>query len=223
MLLLSILATALVAAGPLIGNLKRGPRSYLAGIPTTRVSRADVELTVLATGRVTSTQSTEISCTLERLNAPGQSSSLVSGASTILDLVPDGSIVKAGDILCELDASSFTELLRRQQIVVEQATADHMQASLALEVAQITLRSYQEGEEIQMKREFNGQIALAKADLARQDDRVGWVRKMLQKGYASLAAVRSEEQTRLRLETESKSVGTCSGKLPAIHRAQGVF
>jgi hypothetical protein len=40
--------------------------------------------------------------------------------------------------------------VRRQQIVVEQTGTDRMQASLALDVAKISLQAYREGEQIQV-------------------------------------------------------------------------
>jgi HlyD family secretion protein len=156
---------------------------------------------------VISSRSTEIRCTLERLdlNAQGQvgtqppSQTQKEGASTIISLVPDGAAVKRGDMLCELDSSEYQELARRQQIIVEEARAAHSQASLALEVAKLTLRSYREGEKGQVVREYKGEIALARSDLARQADRVAWSRRMLGKGYASAAQVASDKQQELRL------------------------
>jgi HlyD family secretion protein len=197
---LLVLAFVLAVGGPVVATL-RGSRSRPGNIPTVKVRRADVDGSILAAGRVASSQSTEIRCMLERLNLPGQGGSLASGASTILSLVPEGSTVKTGDVLCEMDASDYTELVRRQQIVVEQTGADRMQASLALDVAKITLQAYREGEQIQVERDFLGQIALAKADLARQADRLDWSRRMLEKGYTSLAQVRGDELAQARIAT----------------------
>jgi HlyD family secretion protein len=198
----TLLALALVVAvgGPVIATLRRS-RSRSDHFPTIKVRRIDVIGSILAAGRVASWRSTEIRCMLERLDLPGQSASLASGASTILSLVPDGATVSQGEVLCEMDASSYVELVRRQQIVVEQAVADRMQASLALDVAKISVRAYHEGEQAQVERDWLGQIALTRADLARQADRLEWSRRMLDKGYASLAQVRGEEQSQARLAT----------------------
>jgi len=53
-------------------------------------------------------------------------------------MVDDGASVKKGEVICELDASEYEEMTRRQRIVVEEATAAHSQASLALEVARLS-------------------------------------------------------------------------------------
>jgi HlyD family secretion protein len=120
--------------------------------------------------------------------------------------VPDGSIVKQGDVLCELDSSNYQELVRRQQITVEQARTDHMQARLALDVAELALLSYRDGLQVQTERDFLGQIALAKSDEARQEDRVAWARRMLEKGYASLAQVKTEEQSQSRTSLQLEQI-----------------
>jgi HlyD family secretion protein len=208
-----ILALALPLAGlalvsqPLVASLL-GRRPTLEGIRTTLVGRSLIDRSILAPGRVASTQSTEIRCTLERLDSAGAGTSPIGGSSTILSLVPDGSIVKAGDVLCELDSSTYQELVRRQQITVEQARADRMQAQLALDVAELSLQSYREGLKAQTERELLGQLALMRSDQARQVDRIAWARRMLEKGYVSLAQVRTEEQSQSKLDWQLEQIDT---------------
>jgi HlyD family secretion protein len=131
---------------------------------------------------------------------------MVNGSSTILSLVPEGSMVKKGEILCELDSSAYQELVRRQQITLEQVKAEHQQAVLGLEVAKLALQAYLEGERLQVGQQYKGQIALTTADLSRQTDRLEWVRRMLEKGYASVAQVASEKQSELKLTLNLRSM-----------------
>jgi HlyD family secretion protein len=189
----------LAAAVPALAPWHRA-RSPLEGVATATVRRADLDAEVVAAGRVESAESTEIRCTLERLDVPGLSGGLTAGgASTILKMIPDGSTVKQGDVLCELDASSYAELVRRQKIAVKQARADHEQVALERDVARIDLRAYRDGEQRQREQQRQGQIALARSDLTRQTERVDWVRRMRAKGYASAAQVASEEQALRRM------------------------
>ena len=168
------------------------PRPPLEGVPTAKVRRVVLEAEVLASGQVASSNSTEIRCTLERLGGPGAVSS--GGASTILSLIPEGSTVKEGDVLCELDGSSYAELVRRQQILVKQAEAEHEQAGLTLDVARIELERFRAGDVLQAEQQFRGQIALARSELTRQSDRLAWMKRMLAKGYSSAAQVSGDEQ-----------------------------
>jgi HlyD family secretion protein len=202
---LLVLVTVLAATMPVIATL-RNPTSSLDELFTATVQRLDVDEEVVAPGRIASTQSTEIRCTLEKLDSGATGGSLVNGASTILALVPEGSMVKKGDILCELDSSAYQELVRRQKITLEQVKADHQQASLALDVAKLALEAYLEGERIQVGQDYKGQIALATADLSRQTDRLEWVRRMLDKGYSSAAQVASERQSEMRLTLSLRSM-----------------
>lgn len=190
----------LLAWKPIVATL-RSSDPVFRNIPRTRVARTDVSGQVLAAGTVESTQSTEIRCTLERLTGLG-GQSLEEGASTILSLVDDGQRVQAGDIICVMDSSAYEELVRSQEIVVQEARASQRQAELALDVAKIALRAYREGEMLQIETAYKGQIALSRADLARQDDRVAWARRMVDKGYVSLAQLSSERQLRQKLDVD---------------------
>jgi HlyD family secretion protein len=154
---------------------------------TALVRRADFDAVVVAAGRVESARNTEIRCTLERLTSGGN--------ATILNLVDDGTVVKAGQVLCEIDSSEYVELVRRQTIVVDQARAAYQQAELDYEVSKIGLDAYRLGEMAQTDKLYRGQIALAKSDLTRQNDRLAWSRRMLAKGYFAVGQVVTEELT----------------------------
>jgi HlyD family secretion protein len=69
----------------------------------------------------------------------------VEGRATIIALRPDGSEVKEGELICELDSSPFKEKLINQTITTRAAEAAYQQARLAREVAEIALRQYVEG------------------------------------------------------------------------------
>ena len=87
------------------------------------------------------------------------------GSSTILSLLPEGTTVKKGDVLCTLDSSAYEELLRQQQIALEQAQAEHRQAELELEVARLAVGEFENGTLKQTLQDYRGQIALARSDL----------------------------------------------------------
>ena len=67
------------------------------------------------------------------------------GASTIIELIPDGSNVKKGDVLCRLDSSDYEELIRQQEIQVQRSRADLEAARLDLESEKAALREYRDG------------------------------------------------------------------------------
>ena len=59
----------------------------------------------------------------------------VEGLTAILHLIPDGSIVKKGDLVCELDGARFRELLSVQKIETAKAEADRSVAEKNLKLA----------------------------------------------------------------------------------------
>lgn len=189
----AVLAVAL----PYLG-LSRLGRPEDRPIRTAKVRKIEwLTSAVNASGRVASANNTEIRCVLERTGPSGSGSVGSDGASTILSLVPDGTMVTQGQLLCELDDSAYTELVRRQTIGVKKAQAEHLQAELGLRVAQINLQSFLEGIVRQTDQQFKGQIALARSNLGRQSDRVLWAQRMLEKGYLATSGYQAEKQSLL--------------------------
>jgi HlyD family secretion protein len=171
-----------------------GPRKALGHVATTRVRQADLFTSLTASGRVESSHNTIIQCELESLEVRIKGQGMIAGgASTIISIVPDGTDVKRGDVLCQLDASDYEELVREQQIVLERAKADHKQAELDLEVARLAVREFREGNMAQDLKQMKASITLAESDLQRSADRLEWTRRMRVKGYVSISQLSSEE------------------------------
>lgn len=167
-------------------------------LPRVPVSRTDLSTVLTASGLVESSHNTVISCELERLEMRSGGQSVQSGgASTILTLVDEGTTVKKGDILCELDASDYEELVYQQKIKTEQARAILETGKLNLSVAELAVREYREGIVKQTVESLEGQIALAEATRERTVDRLRWTEKMLKMGYvaktAKATAIRDEK------------------------------
>src|SRR5262249_2001423 len=122
------------------------------------VRRLDLDTTLLAGGDLMSARQTTVTCEVEDLDR-GPASGGDAG-TLILSIVPNGATVKKGDVLCVLDSSGFTELVRQEQIEVETARAEHRQAELTLESAKMALREYREGIVIQRTKEFESRSTL---------------------------------------------------------------
>ncbi len=155
------------------------------------VHRATLAPILSAPGRVESSRRTVIRCQLESLSG---GSARNSTASTILWLIPQGSVVNSGDVLARLDASTFEEMFRQQTILVEQAKASHLQAQLNHEIALLAVREYLEGTVPETVQQMEGSLALANSDLSRASERLEWTKKMNQKGYASVAQIETDKQ-----------------------------
>lgn len=109
----------------------------------------------------------------------------VEGRVTIIDLIPEGTLVEKDDLLIQLDASNLQDKLVEQQIRVQNTDASFVQARENLEVvknqtkadisqakldarfAEEDLTMYKEGEYPKQLKELETKIALAAEDLQR--------------------------------------------------------
>jgi HlyD family secretion protein len=189
-----VVVIAAAAGLPALVGRFAGHRNPLATLATALVRRADLSVTTSAAGRVDSSERTVIDCRLEQL-AVGVRGNVMSGggASTILSIVPDGTMVEKGDVLCVLDSTDYEEMLRQQLMTVSRAQADHKQAELNVEVARLALSEYQDGSMAENLKALETRIVLAEAESERATERLEWTRRMFAKGYAPKSQVTTDE------------------------------
>ena len=165
---------------------------------TTPVCRTNLDVTLVAGGRVDSAEKTIIECQLEAM------AGMPWGNSTIISIVPEGTVIKKGDVLCSLDSSRYDESLRLQEIHVGQVRADLKKAELDHQVAKLAVVEYREGLMQESLTALKGEIALLRADHERAGDRLGWARRMHAKGYVSRRRSRPRSPTSHILSTTSR-------------------
>jgi len=149
---------------------------------TTVVRKTPLPITVVEKGSLESSKNQDAYC-------------LVEGQTTILMIKPEGTPVKKDEIVCELDSASLRDQLVNQRITTKSAEANHENAKLTREVAEISVIEYVEGIFKQDQATVEGEIKLAESDLSRSEDRLDWARRMFDKGYVSMATKVSEELT----------------------------
>ncbi len=117
----------------------------------------------------------------------------VEGSTTIIMIKPEGTKVTKGDVVCELDSATLKDNLKNQKITTAQAEASFQQAQLTRQVAEVAVKEYVEGTYKQNLETIQGNIAMAKAELKRAEDRYEWTCKMVEKKYASPAQQTSDK------------------------------
>lgn len=117
----------------------------------------------------------------------------VEGTTTIISILPEGSRVKKGDKVCELDSATLQDNLKNQKITTAQAEASFLQAQLTRQVAETAVVEYEQGTFKQTYETNQGNIAMAQAELKRAEDRFEWTAKMREKGYVSEAQKTSDK------------------------------
>jgi HlyD family secretion protein len=151
---------------------------------------------------------------------------------TIISILPEGSKVKAGDVVCELDSSLFRDAHAVQQLRYVQAKAWVEQAKYSLEADNIALREYESGvlpQDIALVRQNVGICEVEKERAARN---LAWTRRAFAKGFRTEAQVNADaavlEQSEIALRdaegmleqlvkyTGRRIIKSCKARIQAI-------
>ncbi len=127
----------------------------------------------------------------------------VEGRTTIVRLAPDGSLVKKGELLVELDASTLKDKIIDQDILVQKAHASFVDANenlaiiknqaksdidvatLNLKFARQDLQQYVDGIYPKDVNEQTAKIRLAEENLKRAEDVNDWSKRLYEEKYLS--------------------------------------
>jgi len=135
----------------------------------------------------------------------------VEGSTTILFLIEEGTKVKTGDLLVELDVSklqdshvnqsisvqnSYAAFVNSQEnlaVVENQAKSDVEKAELESRFAQEDLNKYTEGEYPNQLRELDAKITLAEEELTRAQKTLDWSQILFDEKYLSESELKADE------------------------------
>jgi len=135
----------------------------------------------------------------------------VEGSTTILYLIPEGTLVEKGELLVQLDKSQLEDARVDQEIRVQNGEAAFLgsreglevvknqtqsnidQAELNFRFAKQDLLKYQEGEYLNKIKELEAQITLAEEELRRNEERLKWSRILFQEKYLSESELKADE------------------------------
>jgi multidrug resistance efflux pump len=156
----------------------------------------------------------------------------VEGQATIVSIVPDGTKVAKGQLVCELDAGPFQDQLSNQVISTKGAEAAYQNARLAREVAEIALTEYKQGIYPQERASLEGEEAFRRSDLpllVAWRDRIQAARTRLGEllaakgGDRTAAEIVAEIDLDDRLRAASKAVGEAKAAVEQARLKWDVF
>jgi HlyD family secretion protein len=168
----------------------RGAEDPMSSFPTFVAKRGPLTISVLESGTISPREQITLRNEVE-------------GSTTIVSLVPDGSLVKKGDLLVELDASTLKDRIIDQDIAVQRADASYVgakeslavtenqaksdieKAELTLKFARQDLQQYLDGLYPRDVNEMTAKIRLAEEDLKRSEDVNDWSKRLYEEKYLS--------------------------------------
>ncbi len=174
------------------------------GILLHTVERDDFELTVTERGEVEAFDVTEIRSLVKSNNTTGNS---------ILRIVPEGTEVKKGDFLVELDSSALRTQRTSQKILVNAAKAAEVEAKNTYDTAVIAKREYLEGTNLQERQTIQSEEFVAEENLNRAKEYYAYSQKLASKGYVNELQL---EADRFAVEKAKKDLDTAKTKLHVL-------
>ncbi|MFO0919701.1 MAG: HlyD family efflux transporter periplasmic adaptor subunit [Planctomycetaceae bacterium] len=148
--------------------------------------------------------------------------SKVEGATTIIHLVPEGTQVKEGDLLCELDSSLLVDRETQQQIRVTQSKAaldqakedvkiqelqnlsDIETAKLNRDLGKIDLEKFVKGDYEQQRIEMQSAVSANTENMTRATEYLSYLKRLVKKGYKLQSDLDAELIAYSRAENDRK-------------------
>jgi len=141
----------------------------------------------------------------------------------IISLVPEGTKVKNGEIVCKFDSSEIDKNIAQQDIKVKQAQSkietsqqeleiqrnkgesDIIAAKVELTLAKLDLEKYQKGDYPAETTKQKGEIGLKKKDLEEAKNKLDQYKQLMKKGFKSPEQVRIQEADVARFQLQYES------------------
>lgn len=169
-----------------------------------KVQVSEFRLEFIEPGEIESAENIEIKSEVR--------SRTVAGVS-ILEIVPEGSVVQKGDFLVRLDDASLQKDLLRQRISVHQAKATLVKAIADVEAAKLALQEYLSGSFRENEEQLESAEFVAKENLRRAEEYLVYSKKLAAKGYVSEAQLEADQ---FAVEKAGKELDLAQTKLEVL-------
>jgi multidrug efflux pump subunit AcrA (membrane-fusion protein) len=163
-----------------------------------RVVRGPFEHDVSERGELESSNNVLIRCEV-------QSRTAGTNGVKIIEIVPEGTVVKKGDLLVRFDEAALQAERTTQLINVGSAEATAAQSKNDLTAAVIARKEYEFGEFETEREKFSGEILVASQAVSHAEETVKHSKKLLRRGYISRLQLQSEEFRLAKAESDLRS------------------
>ncbi len=115
------------------------------------------------------------------------------GSTRIISILSEGTPVTKGQVVCELDSSSFKDELQSQRIKYEQAKSAVEQVQSILDVNLISYREYRDGIYPQDAMLIKQYINACRLDYDRAERNLAWSKDVYNKGFRAYQQYQADE------------------------------
>ncbi len=198
LLLMLVAGIAVVAAGVGAVSMTSGSGAATTAIDLHRVSEQTFEIKIVATGELEALEQTELRSELE-------------SSVSITQLIEEGTRVSEGDILVELNAESIKTSIEDELLKVETARSDLVaaengyeiqvnendaslrKAELKLDLAQIELRKWEEGDLVKKLEDLDLAIDQAERRLEQRKEAYEQSQRLFDRGFLASDQLKNDE------------------------------
>lgn len=178
------------ATGPLLNKVIRGPFDHI----------------VLEQGEVESSSNIDVLCEVKTRGTSG---------TPILWVIDEGTYVKKGDKLVELDSSGLETELQAQRILVASAEATVISSKAAVRTAEIALQEYLEGTYQTERRTILSEIATAEQEMRKMELNLASAERLAAKGMVKSLQIEAEK---FALANAKNMLESATGRLNVLDR-----
>lgn len=176
-----LIAVGVYFFGPgLLEQINAGGETSDTKAMTHKVGRENLVVTVTDDGELQSASNVDVKCE-------------ISGGSTILWIIDDGTVVEAEQKIVELDSSGIEEQLAAQTGVYEKAFAAQIKATEDAAAADIAVQEYVEGTYLKDLQETESLITIAQENMRSAQNVLDHTQRMSRKGFATPLQVEADE------------------------------
>lgn len=161
---------------------------------------------VVEHGEIESSSNVEVRCGVRARSSSG---------INILEIVPEGSRVQAGDFLVRLDDAAFQTELIQQQITVTNSQAQVIEAQADFESAGLALKEYESGTFLEQEEQLESALFVAQENVRRAEEYLQYSQRLAERGYIPEVQL---EADRFAVEKAKKEKDVAETKLTVLRK-----
>jgi HlyD family secretion protein len=168
------------------------------------VAQGPFDHIVLEQGEIESSSNNEVKCEVKGRGGSG---------TPILSVVAEGTFVKKGDQLCQLDSSALEQEGKNQRIIVSTAESAVISSEAAVNKAVIARQEYLEGTFLTERKAIVSEIAVAQQSLRKADLSLESAERLAAKGTLKPLQIEAEQFS---VENAKSTLDSAQGRLKVL-------